>query len=152
MSENGDPKSNDSTSDDEKINIVEVEISDSSNLFLLTKYFNYWRYSINPNKHNHFKEYDNVSISHKNSLLDNVSISSCEDSDSGDTNTEKTQDSIDEGAMAYGNYKMTDGKYPDIINDFQNEQYKKLSMKAIEDKIKSDYENENENFHPHLIF
>ena len=43
MSENGDPKSNDSTSDDEKINIVEVEISDSNNLFLLTKYFNYWR-------------------------------------------------------------------------------------------------------------
>ena len=38
--------------------------------------------------------------------MDNVSISSCEDSDSGDTNTEKTQDSIDEGAMSYGNYKM----------------------------------------------
>ena len=76
--------------------------------------------------------------------MDNVSISSCEDSDSGDTNTEKTQDSIDEGAMSYGNYKMTDGNYPNIINEFQNEQYKKLSMKAIEDKIKSDYENENE--------
>lgn len=144
MSECGDPKSNDITSNDTKMDIVEIEISDSNNLFLLTKYFNMWRYSINPNKNNHFKEYDNVSISHKNSALDNVSISSCEDSDSGDTNTEKTQDSIDEGAMAYGNYKMTDGKYPDIINDFQSDQYKKLSMKAIEDKIKSDYENENE--------
>ena len=66
------------------------------------------------------------------------------DSDSGDTTTEKTQDSIDEGAMSYGNYKMDDGNYPNIINEFQNEQYKKLSMKAIEEKIKSDYENENE--------
>lgn len=144
MSENGDPKSNDNSSDNANINIVELDISYSNNLFLLTKYFNIWRYSINPNKNNHFKEYDNISISHKNSNNDNISISSCEDSDSGDTNTEKTQDSIDEGAMAYGNSKMANGMYPDIINDTNINQYKKLSMKAIEDKIKSDYENENE--------
>ena len=144
MSESGDPKSNGNNDNEVEMNIVEVDISDNDNLFLLTKYFNIWRYSINPNKNNHFKEYDNVSISHKNSIMDNVSISSCEDSDSGDTNTEKTQDSIDEGAMSYGNYKMDDGNYPNIINEFQNEQYKKLSMKAIEEKIKSDYENENE--------
>ncbi len=144
MSESGDPKSKDDTSNDVNIDIVEVDISDTDTLFLLTKYFNMWRYSISPNRNNHFKEYDNISISHKNSLMDNVSISSCEDSDSGDTNTEKTQDSIDEGAMAYGNSKMSNGKYPDIINETLADQYKKLSMKAIEDKIKIDYENENE--------
>ena len=144
MSESGDPKSKDDTSNDVNIDIVEVDISDTDTLFLLTKYFNMWRYSISPNRNNHFKEYDNISISHKNSMIDNVSISSCEDSDSGDTNTEKTQDSIDEGAMAYGNSKMSNGKYPDIINETQADQYKKLSMKAIEDKIKMDYENENE--------
>lgn len=143
MSDSEDPKSNSDFSDALEIQI-DVQESENDKQFLLTKFFNIWRYSINPIKNTHYKEYETISISHKNSIIDNVSISSCEDSDSGDTNTEKTQDSIDEGAMAYGNSKMDNGKYPDIINDVQVEQYKKLSMKAIEDKIKNDYENEYE--------
>ena len=55
MSESGDPKSKDDTSNDVNIDIVEVDISDTDTLFLLTKYFNMWRYSISPNRNNHFK-------------------------------------------------------------------------------------------------
>lgn len=120
------------------INIEEVE---NNKEFLLAKFFNIWRYALNPRN---YHDYQNISISHKNSIIDNISISSCEDSDSGDANTENTQDSIDEGAMAYSNTMMVDGNYPKLLDCESNEQYKKLSMKAIETKIKMDYENENE--------
>ena len=52
MSESGDPKSNGNNDNEVEMNIVEIDISDNDNLFLLTKYFNIWRYSINPNKNN----------------------------------------------------------------------------------------------------
>ena len=38
MSESGDPKSNGNNDNEIEMNIVEVDISDSDNLFLLTKY------------------------------------------------------------------------------------------------------------------
>ncbi len=136
MTDNGDPK---------LIISETLEEVDSNNLFMLSKYFNKWKYSSIPKKDNFYKEYDNISITKKNDIIDNISISSCEDSDSGDTNTENTQDSIDEGPIAFANSKQANGDYPDIIeSDFNPSNYKKLSMKAIEDKIKNEYENENE--------
>ena len=61
MSDSEDPKSNSDFSDALEIQI-DIQEPDNEKQFLLTKYFNIWRYSMNSIKNTHYKEYENISI------------------------------------------------------------------------------------------
>ena len=50
------------------INIEEVE---NNKEFLLAKFFNIWRYALKPRN---YHDYQNITISHKNSIIDNDEI------------------------------------------------------------------------------
>ncbi len=100
-------------------------------LRLLFQYFHYWKNE---------KQSNNTPIGKKPSnyiSLENISLSSWDDSNSSDTDQESSDGSYDEAAMVFHNQTINKKKY-DLTN------YKKISMKAIEKKIKNDYGNEHQ--------
>ena len=98
---------------------------------IIYKYYKIWKNIILYKK----RDLNNENLTNKS--IDNLSISSYEDSDDDfDTDTENSNSSGNEAVMIFNNHKNRKIKDPSC--------YKKLSMKAIQKKMKDDYEKENE--------